>query len=71
MVCASKSHLKNIALCPPSRKRRHLKRYHLSSYVACDPPSRSLAQTAVDLRSQVQEREGAGSESAGKITDCT
>ncbi len=48
--------------------------YHLSSCVACDPPSRSLAQTEVDLRSQVQEREGAGSagsESAGKITDCT
>ncbi len=41
--------------------------YHLSSCVACDPPSRSLAQTAVDLRSQVQEREGAGSESAGKL----
>ncbi len=48
--------------------------YHLSSCAACDPPSRSLTQTAVDLRSQVQEREGAvdaGSESAGKITDCT
>ncbi len=41
--------------------------YHLSSCVACDPPSRSLAQTAVDLRSQVQEREGARSESAGKL----
>ncbi len=41
--------------------------YHLSSCVACNPPSRSLAQTAVDLRSQVQEREGAGSESAGKL----
>ncbi len=41
--------------------------YHLSSCVACDPPSRSLAQTAVDLRSQVQEREGAGSKSAGKL----
>ncbi len=41
--------------------------YHLSSCVACDPPSRSLAQTAVDLRSQVQEREGTGSESAGKL----
>ncbi len=26
-----------------------------------------MAQTAVDLRSQVQEREGAGSESAGKL----
>ncbi len=32
--------------------------YHLSSCAACDPPSRSLAQTAVDLRTQVQEREG-------------
>ncbi len=31
------------------------------------PPSRSLAQTAVDLRSQVQEREDAGSESVGKL----
>ncbi len=41
--------------------------YHLSSCVACDPPSRSLAQTAVDLRSQVQEREDAGSKSAGKL----
>ncbi len=41
--------------------------YHLSSCFACNPPSRSLAQTAVDLRSQVQEREGAGSESAGKL----
>ncbi len=42
--------------------------YHLSSCVACDPPSRSLAQTAVDLRSQVQEREdAAGSKSAGKL----
>ncbi len=34
--------------------------YHLSSCVACDPPSRSLAQTAVDLRTQVQEREAEG-----------
>ncbi len=32
--------------------------YHLSSCAACDPPSRSLAQTAVDLRTPVQEREG-------------
>ncbi len=32
--------------------------YHLSACAACDPPSRSLAQTAVDLRTQVQEREG-------------
>ncbi len=31
--------------------------YHLSACAACDPPSRSLAQTAVDLRTQVQERE--------------
>ncbi len=36
--------------------------YHLSSCVACDPPSRSLAQTAVDLRTQVQERESEGEE---------
>ncbi len=41
--------------------------YHLSSCVACDPPSRSLAQTAVNLRSQVQEREDAGCKSAGKL----
>ncbi len=41
--------------------------YHFSSCVACDPPSRSLAQTAVDLRSQVQEREDAWSKNAGKL----
>ncbi len=34
--------------------------YHLSACAACDPPSRSLAQTAVDLRTQVQERETEG-----------
>lgn len=31
--------------------------YHLSSCAVCDPPDRSLEQTAVDLTSQVQERE--------------
>ncbi len=31
--------------------------YHLSACTASDSPSRSLAQTAVDLRTQVQERE--------------
>ncbi|MGL5702923.1 MAG: reverse transcriptase domain-containing protein [Cetobacterium sp.] len=33
--------------------------FHLSACVACDPPSRSLSDTVLDLRSQVQERETA------------
>ncbi len=32
--------------------------YHLSACTPCDPPNRSLTQTAVDLKTQVQEREG-------------
>ncbi|XP_057199960.1 uncharacterized protein LOC130560289 [Triplophysa rosa] len=38
--------------------------FHLTSCVACDPPSRSLADTGLDLRTQVQERED--TESDGK-----
>ncbi|XP_057183088.1 uncharacterized protein LOC130549780 [Triplophysa rosa] len=45
--------------------------FHLTSCVACDPPSRSLSDTLVDLRTQVQERgvdtqEKQGSETANK-----
>ncbi len=32
--------------------------YHLSACTPCDPPNRSLTQTAVDLKIQVQERVG-------------
>ncbi len=32
--------------------------YHLSACTSCDPPNRSLTQTAVDLKTQVQERVG-------------
>ncbi|KAI7811686.1 polyprotein [Triplophysa rosa] len=38
--------------------------FHLTSCVACEPPSRSLADTGLDLRTQVQERED--SQSDGK-----
>ncbi|MGL5101476.1 MAG: RNase H family protein, partial [Plesiomonas sp.] len=39
--------------------------YHLTSCVACDPPSRSLREVAVDLKSQVQERGGEGDGDTG------
>ncbi len=50
------SHLKNIALCSPSRKRRHLVSFVCLYFMW--PPNRSLTQTAVDLKTQVQERVG-------------
>ncbi|XP_073725267.1 uncharacterized protein [Misgurnus anguillicaudatus] len=37
--------------------------FHLSSCLPCDYPSRSLTETGVDLRTQVQERESVESES--------
>ncbi len=43
--------------------------YHLSACAASAPPSRSLAQTAVDLRTQVQEREITESEIPYRIPD--
>ncbi|XP_065127444.2 uncharacterized protein [Paramisgurnus dabryanus] len=43
--------------------------FHLSSCVPCDSPSRSLTDTGVDLRTQVQERESVEGESAISATE--